>query len=87
LVHVLFALLQVPPYVNFLRPNMEVPPYEPVQDMAALKDTLTEKLEDFALEPGAKPLDLVLFKWVEACPQRRVVPFGRVLCVCEGLKL
>jgi dynein heavy chain len=41
---------------------MEVPPYEPVRDLAALKDTLTEKLEDYALEPGAKPLDLVLFK-------------------------
>jgi hypothetical protein len=41
---------------------MEVPPYEPVRDMAALKDTLTEKLEDFALEQGAKPLDLVLFR-------------------------
>lgn len=54
--------LQVPPYVNFLRPNMEVPPYEPVRDLAALKDTLTEKLEDYSLEPGAKPLDLVLFK-------------------------
>lgn len=54
--------LQVPPYVNFLRPTMEVPPYEPVRDLAALKDTLTEKLEDYALEPGAKPLDLVLFK-------------------------
>jgi dynein heavy chain len=58
----LLLLLQVPPYVNFLRPNMEVPPYEPVRDLGALKDTLTEKLEDYALEPGAKPLDLVLFK-------------------------
>ena len=41
---------------------MEVPPYEPVRDMGALKDMLTERLEDYALEPGAKPLDLVLFK-------------------------
>lgn len=64
---------------------MEVPPYEPVRDMAALKDTLTEKLEDFALEPGAKPLDLVLFKYVQACLQPRPVPFGHMR-LCKGLQ-
>jgi dynein heavy chain len=53
---------QVPPFVNFLRSNMDVPPYEPVRDLSALKDMLGEKLEDYALEPGASALDLVLFK-------------------------
>jgi hypothetical protein len=57
-----WCLLQVPPFVNFLRPNMDVPPYEPVRDLSALKDMLGEKLEDYALEPGASALDLVLFK-------------------------
>ena len=41
---------------------MDVPPFEPVRDMGALKDMLSEKLEDYALEPGASALDLVLFK-------------------------
>lgn len=58
----LVRLSQVPPYVHFLRPGMDCPPYEPVRDLAALKDTLTDKLDDYAMEPGAKPLDLVLFK-------------------------
>jgi dynein heavy chain len=41
---------------------MDVPPYEPVRDLSALKDMLGEKLEDYALEPNASALDLVLFK-------------------------
>lgn len=60
--HCVHVWLQVPPFVNFLRPNMDNPPYEPVRDLAVLKDTLTLKLEDCGLEPGSKPLDLVLFK-------------------------
>lgn len=43
---------------------MQQPPYELVADLPALKATLAEKLEEYALEPGAKPLDLVLFKCV-----------------------
>lgn len=58
----MLCLPQVPPFVNFLRANMDVPPYEPVRDLSVLKDTLSEKLEDYALEPGASALDLVLFK-------------------------
>lgn len=58
----LLVCAQVPPFVNFLRPNMDVPPYEPVRDLAALKDMITEKQEDYALEPGATALDLVLFR-------------------------
>ncbi len=42
--------------------GVEPPPYEPVRDMVALKELLTEKLEDYALEPGASAMDLVLFK-------------------------
>jgi len=51
----LFELYQgeVPPFVTFMRANMDPPPYEPVRDMGALKELLMEKLEDYALEPGA----------------------------------
>lgn len=54
----------MPPYVSFLKAGqVELPPYEPVHDLAALKELLATKLEDMALEPGARPMDLVLFRW------------------------
>ena len=52
----------MPPFVNFLRPRIEAPPYEPVRDMCALKDLLMEQLESYSMEAGAVPLDLVLFR-------------------------
>ena len=52
---------ECPPFVNFMR-QMENPPFEPVTDMKALKAFLTEKMEDYALEPGHSAMDLVLFK-------------------------
>ena len=42
--------------------GLDNPPYEPVRDMNQLKDLLTEKLEDYALEPGNSAMDLVLFR-------------------------
>jgi hypothetical protein len=54
---------QVPPYVNFLKAGLvDVPPYEPVHDMPALKELLATKLEDLAMEPGHRAMDLVLFR-------------------------
>jgi hypothetical protein len=47
---------QVPPFVSFLRQGVENPPYEAARDMGALKRLLAEKLEDYASEPGARPL-------------------------------
>lgn len=47
-----------PPFVSFMRP-VDNPPYEPVTDAKGLKDMLTEKLEDYALEPGNSAMDLV----------------------------
>lgn len=44
------------------RQDVDVPPYEPVRDMSALKDTVTDRLEEYALEPGASAMDLVLFR-------------------------
>jgi dynein heavy chain len=43
---------ECPPFVSFLRSNAEHPPYEIVTDTKKLKDMLTEKLEDYAMEPG-----------------------------------
>ena len=67
---------------------MDSPPYEPVRDMGALKDLLTEKLEDYALEPGARPLDLVLFKdaLLHVCRIHRILsqPRGNALLVGVG---
>lgn len=42
--------------------GVDPPPYEAVRDMVALKDLLTEKLDDYGLEPGAAHMELVLFK-------------------------
>lgn len=55
---------------------MESPPYEPVRDMGALKDLLTDKLEEYGLEPGANPLDLVLFRYA-GVPVLGAVTFAR----------
>jgi dynein heavy chain len=67
---------------------MDSPPYEPVRDMALLKDLLTEKLEDYALEPGARPLDLILFKdaLLHVCRIHRILsqPRGNALLVGVG---
>jgi dynein heavy chain len=41
-----------------MRP-VDNPPYEPATDSKALKDMLSEKLEDYALEPGNSAMDLV----------------------------
>jgi hypothetical protein len=61
----------VPPYVSFLKAGqMESPPYQPVHDMPALKELLAGKLEDLALEPGQRPMDLVLFRWMAHDPGR-----------------
>lgn len=53
---------EMPPFVTFLKPGLDVPAYEPVKDMGPLKDLLMEKLEDYALEPGQSAMDLVLFR-------------------------
>ena len=49
------------PFVSFLRQGLEFPPYEAVSDEHALRECLTEKLEDYGLESGNAPMDLVLF--------------------------
>lgn len=59
---VLPPLHQVPPFVTFLRPSVDPPPYEPVRSPGALKELLADKLEVYKTEPGMEPLDLVLFE-------------------------
>lgn len=79
---------QVPPFVNFMRGAMDAPPYEPVRDMGALKDLLTEKLDDYGLEPGATAMDLVLFTDAlnHICRIHRILqqPRGNALLVGVG---
>ncbi|GFH10191.1 dynein-1, subspecies f, partial [Haematococcus lacustris] len=79
---------QVPPFVTFMRQGTDAPPYEPVRDMAALKELLTEKLEDYALEPGASSMDLVLFRDAlhHICRIHRILcqPRGNALLVGVG---
>ncbi|CAG9464381.1 unnamed protein product [Pedinophyceae sp. YPF-701] len=75
------------PYVSFMRP-MDNPPYEAVQSMGALKETLTTSLEDYGLEPGNSQMDLVLFKDAmhHVCRIHRILmqPRGNALLVGVG---
>ena len=77
----------MPPFVSFLR-NMDNPPYEAVQNMSQLKDFLTEKLEDYGMEPGKHSMDLVLFKDAmhHICRIHRIImqPRGNALLVGVG---
>lgn len=78
----------IPPFANFLRP-MESPPFEPVVDLSTLKQFLTEKLEDYALEPGKSAMDLVLFTdaLMHLCRISRILnqPRGNALLVGVGV--
>ena len=64
------------------------PPYEPATDIPALKTFLTEKLEDYGMEPGCSAMDLVLFKdaLLHLCRISRVLaqPRGNALLVGVG---
>jgi dynein heavy chain len=75
------------PFVSFMRP-VENPPYEPVADFPALKELLQTKMEDYGLEPGAKQMDLVLFRDAleHVCRIHRVLmqPRGNALLVGVG---
>jgi len=68
--------------------QMESPPFEPVADMKALKAFLTERIEDYALEPGNSAMDLVLFKdaLLHLCRINRILnqPRGNALLVGVG---
>ena len=79
---------ECPPFVSFMRMDVDEPPYEAVTEMKKLKDVLTEKLEDYALEPGYSAMDLVLFKdaLMHVCRVHRVLmqPRGNALLVGVG---
>ncbi|KAG1668463.1 hypothetical protein FOA52_005236 [Chlamydomonas sp. UWO 241] len=81
---------QMPPFVSFMREAVDpaAPAYEPVRNMVALKDMLTEKLEDYALEPGNSAMDLVLFRDAlhHICRVHRILmqPRGNALLVGVG---
>ena len=78
---------ECPPFVSFMR-AVDAPPYEAVTDRKKLKELLTEKLEDYALEPGYSAMDLVLFKdaLMHVCRIHRVLmqPRGNALLVGVG---
>lgn len=81
---------EVPPFVNFMR-QMDNPPFEVVADVPALKALLTEKLEDYAMEPGNSAMDLVLFQdaLLHLCRISRILnqPRGNALLVGVGALL
>ena len=76
------------PFVSFLRQGLESPPYEAVSDEHALRDFLTEKLEDYGLESGNAPMDLVLFDDAvsHVCRIHRILtqPRGHAMLVGVG---
>lgn len=79
---------EIPPFVTFMRQETENPPYEPIRDLGTLKEMLMEKLDDYALEPGCSPMDLVLFKdaLMHICRIHRILmqPRGNALLVGVG---
>lgn len=79
---------ECPPFTSFMRPDSDDPPYEAVVDPRRLKDALAEKLEEYAIEPGNAPMDLVLFKdaLMHVCRVHRVLcqPRGNALLVGVG---
>ena len=80
---------ECPPFVSFMRVVDDGdPPYEPVIDNRRLKETLHEKLEEYALEPGHTAMDLVLFQdaLLHVCRIHRVLmqPRGNALLVGVG---
>ena len=76
------------PFVSFLRQGLEFPPYEAVSDEHALRECLTEKLEDYGLESGNAPMDLVLFDdaVLHVCRIHRILtqPRGHAMLVGVG---
>lgn len=83
----LFENGEMTPFASFMR-QVESPPYEAITDMAALKALLTEKLDDYALEPGKTAMNLVLFRDAlnHVCRIHRVLmqPRGNALLVGVG---
>lgn len=82
-----FPCDNVPPFVNFTR-DVEDPPYEAVVDLSKLKKQVSVALEDYGLEPGNVPMDLVLFKDAlhHLCRIHRLMsqPRGHALLVGMG---
>ena len=76
------------PFVSFMRPAMDSPPYEVITDTQTLKESLIEKLEDYALESGNGEMELVLFKdaVMHVCRIHRILtqPKGNALLVGVG---
>ena len=74
------------PFVTFTS-TAERPPYEQVVDMAAMKEQLMEKLEDYGMEPGNSAMDLVLFQDAmhHVCRIHRVLMQPRGNCLLVGV--
>lgn len=77
----------MPCFVSFMR-QIDNPPYEPCYDMLAMKGYLMERMDDYGLEPGKSPMDLVLFNdaMQHVCRIYRVLkqPRGNVMMVGVG---
>ena len=83
----LFHNGEVPPFTSFVR-DVEDPPYEAIDDVARLKERAERALEDYGLESGNVPMDLVLFKDAlhHLCRIHRIItqPTGHPLLVGIG---
>lgn len=83
----IFESGEILPFVSFMR-NVDNPPYEQVPEIGKLKTFLTERLEDYAMEPGHSAMDLVLFRDAmhHVCRIHRILmqPRGNALLVGMG---
>jgi len=75
-------------FCSFLREGEEILPYEEVTDFAKLKGILSDKLEDYNMEPKLVSMDLVLFGDAigHICRIHRVLkqPRGNLMLVGVG---
>ena len=83
----LFPNGEVSPFASFVQ-DVEDPPYEAIDDMAQLKERAERALEDYGLESGNVPMDLVLFKDAlhHLCRIHRIItqPRGHALLIGIG---
>ena len=76
--------VQGPVFCDFLEDGA---PYSEVKDLNALKMFLEEKLEDYNLEPGYLPMELVLFRDAmrHICRVARIIKHPRGNCMFIGV--
>ena len=69
---------ECPPFVSFMRADVDDPPYEAVVDPRRLKDLLAEKLEEYAIEPGNTR------RWTSCCSATRSCTSAACTACCAS---